>query len=88
MSFALSPAASPLVVNITFDINLAPYVTKWYLDNKLPTETPSDFLARMIGPSVIDYVASRELNTFKTQFEAAQATNRAEVLSVKQTNGF
>jgi hypothetical protein len=88
MSFSLPPAASPLEVTITFNVNIAPYVEKWYNENKLVAETPSDFLTRVIGPSVIDYAASRELAAFKAQFDAVQATNRAEVLSVKQTNGF
>ena len=88
MAFTLPPAASPLVVTITFNANITPYVTKWYNENKVGAETPSQFLTRMIGPSVIDYAASKELNVFKAQFDAAQAANRAENLVVKQANGF
>lgn len=88
MAFTLPPASSPLVVTITFNVNITPYVTKWYNENKIAAETPSQFLTRMIGPSVIDYAASRELNTFRAQFDASQAANRAETLVVKQANGF
>jgi hypothetical protein len=88
MAFALPPAASPLVVPITFSVDLAPYVTRWYTDNRLVGETPSEFLARMIGPSVVDYVASRDLAVAQSSFTAVQAANAAERASVKQALGF
>jgi hypothetical protein len=51
---------APINVTFTLTSEKAPYFTAWYLDNKLPVETPGDFLIRMLLPSVVDYVSHRE----------------------------
>jgi hypothetical protein len=83
MSIALSPAAQPLNVNLTIGVNAAPYFTQWYVDNKLPTEQPGDFLVRMIGPSVVDYVAQKSVKTQQDVFKAYQQSVQAEIQSIK-----
>ena len=83
MSIALPPAAQPLNVSLTIGVNAAPYFTQWYADNKLPAEQPGDFLVRMIGPSVVDYVAQKSVKTQSDVFKAYQQSVQAELQSIK-----
>jgi hypothetical protein len=83
MSIALPPAAQPLNVSLTIGVNAAPYFTQWYADNKLPAETPGEFLVRMIGPSVVDYVAQKSVKTQSDVFKAYQQSVQAELQSIK-----
>jgi hypothetical protein len=83
MSIALPPAAQPLNVSLTIGVNAAPYFTQWYADNKLPAEQPGEFLVRMIGPSVVDYVAQKSVKTQSDIFKAYQQSVQAELQSIK-----
>jgi hypothetical protein len=83
MSIALPPAAQPLNVSLTIGVNAAPYFTQWYADNKLPAEQPGEFLVRMIGPSVVDYVAQKSVKTQSDVFKAYQQSVQAELQSIK-----
>jgi hypothetical protein len=83
MSIALPPASQPINVNITIGVNAAPYFTQWFADNKLPGETPGEFLVRMIGPSVVDYAAQKALKVQQDTFKAFQQSTQAEIQSIK-----
>jgi hypothetical protein len=83
MSVALPPAAQPLVVTLTISVTATPYFTQWYVDNKLPAEQPGDFLVRMIGPSVVDYVAQKSVKTQSDVFKAYQQSVQAELQTIK-----
>lgn len=83
MAITLPPAPQPLVITLTIGVNAAPYFTEWYADNKLPNEQPGDFLVRMIGPSVVDYHASKTLKAAQATYQATQQSVNAEVQTIK-----
>lgn len=81
----LPPAAQPLVVTMTIDVNATPYFMEWYTDNATLNEDPGVFLVRMIGPSIVDYHAGKTLKVAQAEFQATQKSIQDEVQTIKAT---
>jgi len=83
----LAPSTNPYNLSVTIDVNLRPYFERWYAEEQLPGEDPSQFALRKLkeqaSSDYLNYVLPDERKTVDDQRNAGLASIAADIESFK-----
>lgn len=77
------PPTAPLSFTVDLTAAQAPYFSAWYTALKLPVETPSAFLVRILKPTVVDWAAQNEMRLAQDAAKAVMLSVQAEAVAIK-----